>query len=1006
MVVYLYKSEVHSLKALNKIQTEFLERLERRSWSYQQGLDNLVRKQLGAYYTHLELTNGIISSLFCQMNEEFKSKIWKRAFFEPCLGIGNFVFSYLKYIYQHYDLTVKEARELVSNIYVCDSDSNSKQIFLELFEEFLSVFFGIELPVDYKQKNVGDALIFDIANKRTNLITPYEYFGLDKFDIVVTNPPYKGFRAELKHYHNKEEYEKDKQYYMLLKKEIKINFQLQGKGSPNLYKLFVEEIIRNYVRSGGYSSLLIPQSILKDQSSTELRKWMLCNSKISQILNVDESSRYVDANQALTAVISQSSMLTTEFEIIEHYDSSNEMKFKLNRDEINENINSAIVSLSPSEREVIKKMHSFKRISEIDYIVNLRGEFDLTINKSSITSEGENVLLRGRNLGCYELSNTETGEFVAMDFINNTKKNRYIHNERIACQQISNMSAKKRLIFSYVPSGYVLGNSCNFIFVDNNQDGVDIYYLLGLLNSDLYDWYFRIFSSNNHINNYEIDSFPIPVGVPEQYEISSLTREFMQNRDNKILAKIEDLVRKVVLIENRAGEKVIKQKCIKDILLAYPQLNIGQITKYHNGILSDAELTALGNLNKFDLHVIKSILEKYDYMNRNEVLNHTSFKLSDLDMEMIISVSPGGNWKEIPIEIAQKSKRLMRIRETGGRTTLYGRLDYSLPSYTITTYFNRPGNGTNIHPVHHRVLTVREAARIQSFPDDYFFYGNKKNKLNQIGNAVPPLMAYQIAKKIKEVIDVGISLDLFNGAGGMTTGFRRAGYRSIMMNDIDEAALITAKTNYPEAEAFLGDMTLTENREHIVSVAVEHHVDIVNGGPPCQGFSMAGFRNPDDPRSKLIFDYVEVLRGVCPKVFVFENVSGLLSHEGGKTFKALLAMFDEVGYKVKAKLLDFSDYGIPQKRKRVIIIGVRKEIAVSPDELFPIPITVANHLKATNFDAISDLEHVPVDNKSFYASMERSEYQKMLRNEISEDDYINRFQEKSSLDLTNQLSLF
>ncbi|EKE3419607.1 DNA cytosine methyltransferase, partial [Enterococcus faecalis] len=281
------------------------------------------------------------------------------------------------------------------------------------------------------------------------------------------------------------------------------------------------------------------------------------------------------------------------------------------------------------------------------------------------------------------------------------------------------------------------------------------------------------------------------------------------------------------------------------------------------------------------------------------------------DMEMVQSVSPGGNWKEIPVEVAQKSKRLMRIRETGGRTTLYGRLDYSKPSYTITTYFNRPGNGTNIHPNLDRVLSVREAARIQGFPDDYYFYGNKKNKLNQIGNAVPPLIAYQIAKSIKKHIDVKNSLDLFSGAGGMTNGFKQADYYSVLMNDIDEAALITAKVNYPQSTAFLGDLTIKANRNYIINFAINNNVDIINGGPPCQGFSMAGFRNSNDPRSKLIYDYVAVLKEVKPKVFVFENVQGLLSHNKGKTFKNLLQLFLEVGYVVEARLMDFSDYGVP-----------------------------------------------------------------------------------------------
>ena len=157
------------------------------------------------------------------------------------------------------------------------------------------------------------------------------------------------------------------------------------------------------------------------------------------------------------------------------------------------------------------------------------------------------------------------------------------------------------------------------------------------------------------------------------------------------------------------------------------------------------------------------ITDKYMKIKKGEILNHTTFKLSDLDLEMIRSVPPGGNWKDIPIETVKKSKRLMRITETGGRTTLYGRIDYDKPSYTITTYFNRPGNGTYVHPVHDRVLSVREAARFQCFKDDYYFYGNKTQMLKQVGNAVPTILAYQIAKKIVDKTGCRKSIDLFCG---------------------------------------------------------------------------------------------------------------------------------------------------------------------------------------------------------------------------------------------------
>ena len=92
----------------------------------------------------------------------------------------------------------------------------------------------------------------------------------------------------------------------------------------------------------------------------------------------------------------------------------------------------------------------------------------------------------------------------------------------------------------------------------------------------------------------------------------------------------------------------------------------------------------------------------------NRLFNHYINKVSELDMRMIVSISEGGNWKDIPHDIP--SKRLDGIRRTGGRTTLYGRLKRDKPAYTVNTYFTRPGNGTFIHPIHHRLITPREAA--------------------------------------------------------------------------------------------------------------------------------------------------------------------------------------------------------------------------------------------------------------------------------------------------------
>lgn len=134
-----------------------------------------------------------------------------------------------------------------------------------------------------------------------------------------------------------------------------------------------------------------------------------------------------------------------------------------------------------------------------------------------------------------------------------------------------------------------------------------------------------------------------------------------------------------------------------------------------------------------------------------EITDHIVPTMSDLDKYIVKHVTPGGNYMDVPKEV--NSKRIRRLQETGGHTTCYGRLDPSKPSYTINTYFNRPNVGCNIHYSEDRLITVREALRLQSFPDSYKLISTSKQGKNQIvGNAVPPMLARVIAKELKKYL--------------------------------------------------------------------------------------------------------------------------------------------------------------------------------------------------------------------------------------------------------------
>lgn len=196
-------------------------------------------------------------------------------------------------------------------------------------------------------------------------------------------------------------------------------------------------------------------------------------------------------------------------------------------------------------------------------------------------------------------------------------------------------------------------------------------------------------------------------------------------------------------------------------------------------------------------------------------------------------------------------------------------------------------------------------------------------------------------------------LDLFSGAGGLSRGFYDAGYDVVLGVDFDEAALKTFKENHGTAEAMKLDLFDHSNIDVITNYLKENHIelDVLVGGPPCQGFSIAGPRDMDDKRNSLYLAMVKLADRVKPQAVVLENVPGMLQTNDGIGAKRIVEDFVKIGYKMTPKLLYAPNYGIPQIRKRVFFVGLRD---CDGNFEFPEPITDEKHY-VTCEDAISDL---------------------------------------------------
>ncbi len=194
-------------------------------------------------------------------------------------------------------------------------------------------------------------------------------------------------------------------------------------------------------------------------------------------------------------------------------------------------------------------------------------------------------------------------------------------------------------------------------------------------------------------------------------------------------------------------------------------------------------------------------------------------------------------------------------------------------------------------------------------------------------------------------------LELFSGAGGTLLGLEQAGFDTIAAIDIDKIACQTLKKNRPKLNVFNCDI------KNIADTGISKYVDVnkvdlISAGFPCQPFSYSGKkRGLNDTRGTVFYSLVKIIKDVKPKMFMIENVKGLVSHDKGKTFNLIISILENLDYKIKWKIMNALDHGVAQKRNRIVVIGIRKDLNLKFD--FP----NKNLKKLTLKDVLRNVPH-------------------------------------------------
>lgn len=179
-------------------------------------------------------------------------------------------------------------------------------------------------------------------------------------------------------------------------------------------------------------------------------------------------------------------------------------------------------------------------------------------------------------------------------------------------------------------------------------------------------------------------------------------------------------------------------------------------------------------------------------------------------------------------------------------------------------------------------------------------------------------------------------ISLFAGCGGSSLGYKLAGFQELLAVEWDDNAVVTFKLNFPDVPVYHGDVCRLSGEECLRLAGIKAgELDVLDGSPPCQGFSTAGKRKFTDPRNSLFKEFARLLAELQPKVFVMENVTGMIKGAMAQAYLTIINALRECGYRAKGEVLNAMYFNVPQSRERVIIIGTRNDISAEPSHPKP-----------------------------------------------------------------------